>query len=63
MSDSGFGRAPRTVCKICGCSIFEADKTLWTRQGTTPGLAHAFCVVLNIEPAGPEAPTDKEETG
>jgi len=34
---------PRTVCKICRCSVFAEDDTAWTRQ-PTPGIAHTQCV-------------------
>lgn len=40
----GVTHGPRTVCKICGCSVFETDRVCWTRRGVTPGIAHEPCV-------------------
>lgn len=40
---------PKTQCKICWCSIFPQDDTVWVRT-PSPGLAHKTCA----EPKEPE---------
>lgn len=35
-------RPPRTQCKICDCSIFIGDDTVWVIS-PRPGLAHRIC--------------------
>ena len=35
-------RAPRTTCKVCWCSIFAEDDTVWVTQ-PNPGIAHRIC--------------------
>lgn len=35
-------RPPRTTCKICWCSVFPEDVTVWV-VSPQPGLAHKTC--------------------
>jgi hypothetical protein len=35
-------KPPRTTCKICWCSVFESDKTIWVTT-PSPGIAHKEC--------------------
>lgn len=34
---------PRTACKICWCSVFPTDETVWVTS-PDPGICHATCV-------------------
>lgn len=33
---------PRTACKICWCSVFPTDETVWVTT-PAPGIAHKSC--------------------
>jgi len=33
---------PRTKCKICWCSVFPEDDTMWVTS-PQPGIAHTTC--------------------
>jgi hypothetical protein len=35
-------RAPRTTCKVCWCSVFADDDTVWVTE-PNPGIAHRIC--------------------
>lgn len=44
MTDTGDTRkTPRTTCKVCWCSIYTEDVTVWVVT-PSPGLAHSVCV-------------------
>jgi hypothetical protein len=45
-------RAPRTTCKICWCSIYDEDTTVWV-IAPSPGLAHSVCVATPPPPDRP----------
>ncbi len=36
-------RGPRSICKICHTSIYDADATVWVCVNGLPGLAHHPC--------------------
>lgn len=45
-------KAPRTTCKICWCSIYNEDETIWVIS-PAPGLAHKVCVRPAQPPPSP----------